>query len=445
MAELSPEKRRLVAVMCLDMAGYSARMSRNEKLALSLVTELENILRSEIPVAGGRLVKLMGDGSLAEFPTAVAAVSCSRAILKRLVSRNNSSPASERFEVRIGLNLGEVVEKDDDIFGDAVNIAARLQPIADPGGIAMSEAVYSQVRNQTPLSGLFCLAKLKNIPGKVNVFLLPPSGVSVILWRLNRRAGSLILGAAVAVVTVGLALSGIWMYHNNISQKTPDETLLPVTTATVPVTQEDVVEDKLPDNDKKQEVIIPAKSGQALSEEKSPKSQEKPLLVKQPAQNTNLTPALVQTAVPPQQQAVEIVAENTPVLEVQVNGILTVGGEIGVAVFNQKTGYPIQIEHAYEAEWVALEKDQTSVTVEFDSLPDGEYAVSVMHDENGNRKLERSGVGFPKEGVGFSNDQRVTLKAPGYEKSKFTLSSGERRKIIVQLDYRHRPSTRTSD
>ena len=126
-----------------------------------------------------------------------------------------------------------------------------------------------------------------------------------------------------------------------------------------------------------------------------------------------------------------------PKLEVRVEGIKSdKGGELGVAVFNSRTGYPIHIEHAYEAEWVEVQKRMETVDTVFDSLPAGEYAVSVLHDVNGNRILERSRLGFPKEGVGFSNDQKVRLSAPKFDKCKFTLSEGENKKIVIQLDYR---------
>ena len=99
-------------------------------------------------------------------------------------------------------------------------------------------------------------------------------------------------------------------------------------------------------------------------------------------------------------------------------------------------GYPTHLQHAYEAEWVELRKGQKAIEVEFEGIPFGEYAVSVFHDENGNRRLERSMLGFPEEGVGFSNDQKVKLSAPKFKKSKFKLSEGKNKKIVINLDYR---------
>ena len=213
-SEAAAGNRRLAAVMFLDMVGYSALMSRSETAALGCVKELEALLRAEVPGSGGRLVKFMGDGSLAEFQTAGAAVACARTVLERLSARNSGRPAGDRLEVRVGLHLGELVEEKGDIFGDAVNIAARVQPLADPGGIAMTATVHAQVRNQAPLRGVFILpAKLKNIPGRTSVFVVPPEGAAFPLWSLRRRGLPRALGAAAAAAVLGLAAGAYWWTH----------------------------------------------------------------------------------------------------------------------------------------------------------------------------------------------------------------------------------------
>ncbi len=125
-----------------------------------------------------------------------------------------------------------------------------------------------------------------------------------------------------------------------------------------------------------------------------------------------------------------------PRLEVRVEGIKDVKGEMGVALWNSKLGYPTHLEHAYEAEWILVKGGETVVAAVFDTMPAGEYAVSVVHDANGNRKVDRSFFGFPKEGVGFSNDQKVVMSAPRYDKSKFPLVAGENKTIVIKLDYR---------
>jgi uncharacterized protein (DUF2141 family) len=111
-------------------------------------------------------------------------------------------------------------------------------------------------------------------------------------------------------------------------------------------------------------------------------------------------------------------------------------GEVGIALFENKKGYPTHIEHAYEPAWIPVQTGVESAEHTFEGLPAGDYAVSVLHDENGNRKMERSTFGFPKEGVGFSNDQKVKLSAPDYEDCQFLLSEGEHQSIAITLDYR---------
>lgn len=201
MSETTPQNRRLAAVMFLDMVGFSAMMSRNETRALEHIRQLEKVVRAIIPSHGGRVVKFLGDGTLAEFPTAVSAVLCGKAILENVQGPESLEKAPD-LKVRIGLHLGELLEHDNDIFGDAVNIAARVQPLADPNSIAMSDAVYAQVKNQMSLQGDFLPPqKLKNIPGRQKIFVVAPTERSFQVWRLQRRflpaaAGFLLLAAA---------------------------------------------------------------------------------------------------------------------------------------------------------------------------------------------------------------------------------------------------------
>jgi len=200
--------RRLAAVMFLDMVGYSAMMARDEERALVCVGELEKLLRAEVPKFGGRLVKFLGDGSMAEFPTALSAVRCSQSVLLDVESNNSWVPSEKRYSVRIGLHLGELVDRADDIFSNAVNVAARIQPLADPGGIAMSSFIYSQIENQLDLKGTYLPPqKLKNIPEKMRIFLVEPVGGDVAGRAIRRHkplAVKTVIG--VAAVLVGLIL-----------------------------------------------------------------------------------------------------------------------------------------------------------------------------------------------------------------------------------------------
>lgn len=198
--------RRLAAVMFLDMVGYSAMMAGDEERALACVAELEKLLRAEVPKFGGRVVKFLGDGSMAEFPTALAAVRCSQSVIQDVESNNAWVPAEKRYSVRIGLHLGELVDRADDIFSNAVNVAARIQPLADPGGIAMSSFIYSQVENQLDLKGTYLPPqKLKNIPEKMRIFLVDPVGGDAAGRAIRRHkpfATKVAVGSAVLLVVV---------------------------------------------------------------------------------------------------------------------------------------------------------------------------------------------------------------------------------------------------
>lgn len=123
-------------------------------------------------------------------------------------------------------------------------------------------------------------------------------------------------------------------------------------------------------------------------------------------------------------------------LKVRVGGIHGNKGEIGIALYENKKGYPLHFEYTYEALWIPLEGGKNTAEAALEALPPGEYAVSVLHDENGNRKMDRNSMGFPREGVGFFNDQKVVFGSPSFEKSKFALSAGESKEIVITLDYR---------
>jgi len=137
----------LAAIMFTDMVGFTARTQSDERGTLRLLREQEEIVGSMIDSYGGRMVKSTGDGFLAEFPSALQAAECAIAVQERLRSRNGL-PGTEPIELRVGIHLGDVEERGTDIFGDAVNLAARVQMAADPGGIAISQQVFDQVRNK---------------------------------------------------------------------------------------------------------------------------------------------------------------------------------------------------------------------------------------------------------------------------------------------------------
>jgi adenylate cyclase len=171
------EHRKLAAIMFTDMVGYSALAQKDEALALELLEEHRYLLRSIFPKHQGREIKTLGDGFLVECASALAAVRCAIDIQETLAQRNAVSPAEKQIQLRIGIHVGDVVQREGDVFGDGVNIAARIEPLAEPGGICITEDVARQIRNKIEHPVVqFGQAELKNIQLPVLVFKLAVDG-----------------------------------------------------------------------------------------------------------------------------------------------------------------------------------------------------------------------------------------------------------------------------
>ena len=139
------ERRRLTGILAADVAGYSRLMGLDEAGTAKALLDHRAAVHPIVSRYGGRIVKTTGDGVLLEFPSIVAAVDCAVAVQNLMRERNRDVPAARRMLFRIGINLGDVLIDGDDILGDGVNIAARLEGIAEPGGICVSDDVYHQV------------------------------------------------------------------------------------------------------------------------------------------------------------------------------------------------------------------------------------------------------------------------------------------------------------
>ncbi len=145
-------ERRLAAILSADVAGYSRLMSGDEAGTLAaLKAHRAELIDPTVAGFGGRIVKLMGDGALIEFPSVVDAVECAVAIQKGMAKRNAEVPEDHRIAFRIGINLGDIIIEGDDIYGDGVNVAARMEGLAEPGGICMSGTVVDHVRGKVEL------------------------------------------------------------------------------------------------------------------------------------------------------------------------------------------------------------------------------------------------------------------------------------------------------
>jgi adenylate cyclase len=141
-------ERKLVAILAADIVGYSAHMERDEAATLAALTRHRAIVDGLIARNSGTIIGTAGDSVLAEFASVVDAVDCAAKIQQTIAEANASEPPERRLVFRIGVNVGDVMVKDGDIYGDSVNIAARLEAMAEPGGICVSRSVRDHLRNK---------------------------------------------------------------------------------------------------------------------------------------------------------------------------------------------------------------------------------------------------------------------------------------------------------
>lgn len=165
-------ERRLAAILAADVVGYSRLMAADEKGTHVRFKALrQGFIELTIAEHRGRVVKLKGDGALVEFASVVDAIECAAAIQKGIAERQADVPEDQRIAFRIGINIGDIIIEDDDIYGDGVNIAARLEQLAEPGGICVSQTVHDHVRDKVDLA-LEAAGehRVKNIPNPVSVY-----------------------------------------------------------------------------------------------------------------------------------------------------------------------------------------------------------------------------------------------------------------------------------
>ena len=176
------EQRKLAAIMFTDMVGYSALSQRDEKLAQELLEEHRQLLREIFPRFHGTEIKTIGDAFLVEFNSALEAARCSIEIQRTLAHRDADAPADRQIQVRIGIHIGDVMHRGGDVYGDGVNIASRIEPLASPGGICLSMDVERQIRNavETRFEKL-APTELKNISVPMELFRI------VLPWERETR------------------------------------------------------------------------------------------------------------------------------------------------------------------------------------------------------------------------------------------------------------------
>jgi TolB-like protein/class 3 adenylate cyclase/Tfp pilus assembly protein PilF len=215
------EQRKLAAIMFTDMVGYSALSQRDEKLAQELLEEHRWLLREIFPRFNGTEIKTIGDAFLVEFGSALEAAQCAIEIQRTLAHRDADAPADRQIRVRIGVHIGDVVHRGGDVYGDGVNIASRIEPVAGPGGICVSMDVERQIRNA--LEARFEKlepTELKNISVPMDLFRI------VLPWERNdrltderqkqgvRRQRSIPIGWVVAAVLLLIVIgAGVFVFQ----------------------------------------------------------------------------------------------------------------------------------------------------------------------------------------------------------------------------------------
>jgi adenylate cyclase len=214
-------KRKLTAILSADAAGYSRLMGDNEVATVSTLKSSRNLISEKVQAFNGRVVDSPGDNILSEFRSIVDAVSCAVAIQEGLREENDKLPENRRMLFRIGVNLGDVIQDGDRIYGDGVNIAARIEGLADPGGVAISGTAFDNVRNKIDCGYQFSGEHaVKNIANPVRVYKIltnPECAGKVIgekrfLGRMSRKV------AIASILSLAVIIGGLVSYYIYLHQ-----------------------------------------------------------------------------------------------------------------------------------------------------------------------------------------------------------------------------------
>src|SRR5882672_6407315 len=203
-AERAAETRKLAAIMFTDIVGFSRQMGSNEARTLRLLETHNHVIQQAVTEHHGTVIKIMGDAFLVDFPSVVHAVQCAQHIHAQFRTHNTEQETTEQIHVRIGIHLGDmVVQPNGDVLGDGVNIASRLQTLAESDTIFVSDMVFRDVAQKLDLGTVVSLgrSRLKNITQRFPVYVLlaeAPTGLRQTLrlqrLKLSRRVGTVYLG-----------------------------------------------------------------------------------------------------------------------------------------------------------------------------------------------------------------------------------------------------------
>jgi adenylate cyclase len=224
-ATLAQAERRLSAIMLADIAGYSTLMEREESRTFARLQSLrEQTVNPKVAEFGGRVIKTTGDGFLAEFPSPTAALGCGITIQRLNFAQESTRDEAERFHLRIGINLGDIIIDGDDVSGDGVNIAARLEPLAPPDGLCVSGAVRDQVREDLGVV-LEDLGdqQVKNISRPIRAYRINLANAPLAKpTRAKDNSGKTWIAALASIgLVVFIALAGLLYWRQTNKTSTP--------------------------------------------------------------------------------------------------------------------------------------------------------------------------------------------------------------------------------
>ena len=237
-------ERRLAAILVADVVGYSRLMQADEEGTLARLEEIgANIVDPRVAAHRGRIFRTMGDGLLIEFPSVVEALLCAAEIQEELRLLGDEQPPEQRIQLRIGINIGDVIRKGNDVFGTGVNIAARLESLAEPGSIYISGEAYDQVRDRPFAFDDLGMKAVKNIARLVRVYRVRTGEVagpsySAAHWRTrNWRVRTLVAGSVIGLATL---IAVVVLLVSPILKKTTTSDTPPASTAQMPIASDEM-------------------------------------------------------------------------------------------------------------------------------------------------------------------------------------------------------------
>ena len=217
--------RRLTTIVSIDVVGFSTMSARNEEHALDLLGVRMATAEAIVKHHRGRVFKLTGDGLLAEFASPVEAVRAALETQESMRSANATADQDNQLVLRIGINLGDVVESGDDLMGDAVNVAVRLESIAPHGGICVSAAIYEQIVGKLTLGAEDMGEQhVKNIPRPIHAYRLTNEGATPVVAvtpAAAKRPSRLVMGAGAVAILAIVAIGGAWLLHEKSEPAVP--------------------------------------------------------------------------------------------------------------------------------------------------------------------------------------------------------------------------------